>query len=515
MRRQLKMTVALAVSGALALSACSGPPAAQAPAAEADIDTIQIMVPFLEAQPPAEGDTVHKALEEVTGKKIKLVWTPNSDYEEKTNITMASGNLPHVMVIQGKSPGFIKNANAGAFWELSPYLKDYPNLVTTAPEIERNASVNGEIFGIYRARDAMRTSVLLRKDWLQAVGMEEPKSVEDLYEIAKAFTEEDPDGNGADDTVGLIVPKWPGPINSSSPYDVITTWFGAGNTWTERDGELVPNFTTDEFYEASEYIKRFVDEGLINGDYATMDSATWNQPFLNGKGGIIIDVHSRAAVLMALFKEQDPETFDQYVEIAGNLEGPSGELVSQPTPGFSGFLAIPKTSVKTEPELRAVLSFLNELNSPEAAVLLNNGIEDVNFTLDGDLTVPIPEMSPEGAEVAQAIKSYSQLGTNVAGVNYYLPKQATEYEQKMFDKRKELEASDLESAAQNPASPYVSETQVAKGAQLDNIVSDARIQYFAGQLDEKGLRAAVEQWRTTGGDDVIAEINELHDSSKK
>jgi putative aldouronate transport system substrate-binding protein len=513
MRRRLTTTLALTLSGALALSACSGP-AAESPGAEAEIDTIQIMVPFLEAEPPAKGDTLHKALEEVTGKQIELLWTPNSDYEEKTNITIASGNLPHVMVIQGKSPGFIKNANAGAFWELTPYLEDYPNLVTTSPETERNASVNGEVFGIYRARDAMRTSVIIRKDWLAAVGMDAPTSVDDLYEVAKAFTEQDPDGNGADDTYGLIVPKWPGPINSSSPYDVVTTWFGAGNTWTERDGQLVPNFTTDEFYDASAYIKRFVDEGLINGDYATMDSATWNQPFLNGKGGIIIDVHSRAAVLLALFKEQDPETFDQFVEITGNLESPDGELFSQPTPGFSGFLAIPKTSVKTEPELRAVLSFLNELNSPEAGVLLNNGIEDVNFTLDGDLSVPMTELSPEGAEVAQAVKSYSQLGMNVNGVNYYLPKQASAYEQEMFDKRLAIEAADLETAQQNAASAYVSATQIAKGAQLDNIVSDARIQYLAGQLDEKGLRAAVEQWRSTGGDDVIAEINELDDAAK-
>ena len=208
----------------------------------------------------------------------------------------------------------------------------------------------------------------------------------------------------------------------------------------------------------------------------------------------------------------DPIT--NVAEISGNLASESGELFSQPTPGFSGFLAVPKTSVKTEGELRAVLSFLNDLNSPEAGVLLNNGIEDVNFTLDGDLTVPIPELSAEGAEVAQAVKSYSQLGMNVNKVNYYLPKQATEYEQEMFDKRTALEKADLESAEQNPASPYVSQTQVAKGAQLDNIVSDARIQYLAGQLDEKGLRAAVEQWRSTGGDDVITEINELHDASK-
>lgn len=506
---KLRLGIALVVSGGLALTACSEP----APK-EADIDTISMMVPFLEAQPPEQGDTVQQAIEKITGKKVDLTWTPNSAYEDKTNITMASGDLPDVMVIQGKSPGFIKNANAGAFWDLSKYLKDYPNLVSSAPDIQRNASVNGKILGIYRARDAMRTAVILRKDWLDALGLDVPKTVDDLYKVAKAFTEQDPDGNGVKDTYGLIVPKWPGAINSNSPYDVISTWFGAGNAWTERDGGLVPNFTTDEFFEANKYTKRFVDEGLINPDYATMDSATWNDPFFTGKGGIIVDVHSRATVLINLFKAQDPSTFQNYVEIAGNLEGPSGELVAHPTDGYSGFLAIPKSSIKTEGELRIVLTFLNKLNSPEAAVLINNGIEGVNFTLDGDLTVPVDPPTAKGTEVTEAIKNYSQLGMNVAGVNYYLPKQATAYEQGMFDKRMKIQASDLEHAAYNPASPYVSETQVAKGAQLDNIVTDARIQYFAGQIDEQGVRDAVKLWRSSGGDDVITEINALNDKAK-
>ncbi|MET4061932.1 putative aldouronate transport system substrate-binding protein [Arthrobacter sp. UYP6] len=509
MQRKPLTGLAIILSAGMALSACSSTPE-EAPS----LDTVSIMVPFLEPQPPEKGDTVQTKLEEITGKKLDINWVPNADYEEKTNITLAGDDLPHVMIIQAKTPGFVKNAKAGAFWELSNYLDEYPNLVTENPDIERNASINGEVYGVYRARDAMRTSVILRKDWLENLGLETPTTVDDLYEISKAFTENDPDGNGVKDTYGLIVPKWPGTVNSNSPYDVVATWFGAGNTWAERDGELVPNFATEEFIEANQYLKKFVDEGLINGDYATMDSATWNEPFFNGKGGIIIDVHSRASVLIDLFKTQDPTTFENFVDIAGNLEGPDSELHAHPTPGFSGFLAIPKATVKTEAELKEVLSFLNDLNSEEAAILINNGIEDVNFTLDGDLTVPKTELGAEGAEVAQAVKSYSQLGTNVDGIKYYLPKQATAYEQEMFDKRLQLQESDLEFADQNPASAFVSETQVAKGAQLDNIVTDARIQFLAGQIDEQALRDAVERWKTSGGNDIIAEINEQTNSTK-
>lgn len=507
MKRTFASVLALTVGSALAMTGCTAP--------ENDATgTISIMVPFLEAQPPAGDDAVHSRLEEITGTTIDFTWVPNSSYEDKTNITLAGNDIPDVMVIQGKSPGFVKNANAGAFWDLTDELGKYPNLTSNNPEVQQNSSVNGSVYGVYRARDAMRTSVILRKDWLVKLGLEAPTNVEELYEVAKAFTENDPDGNGAADTYGLIVPKWPGPVNSNSPYDVISTWFGAGNAWRDDGGELVPNFTTDEFLEANEYIKRFVDEGLINPDYATMDSATWNDPFFTGKGGIIIDVHSRAAVLTNLWKESDPENFSDYVEITGNLEGPSGESLAHPTDGYSGFLAIPKAQVGTEEDLATVLTFLNALNSNEAAVLINNGIEGVSFTLDGDLAAPadVNAASAEDREVIQAIKSYAQLGTNGDGIKYYLPKMPSDYEQEMNEKRLAIEKADLEFAVYNPAAAYVSETQVSKGAQLGNIVSDARVQFLAGQIDEAQFIDAVELWKTSGGNDVIAETNALFEA---
>lgn len=506
-QRRLLSALAAVTASALALTACGSDAPEDEPNSEAaSLDSLTIQAPYLVTNAPEDGGEIEVALEEVIGTDLDITWVPNSSYEDKTNITLAGDDIPHVMVIQGKTPGFVRNAQAGAFWDLTEHLGNYEFLTTNLPEVEKAASVNGQVFGIFRARDAMRASVILRKDWLEAVGMEAPKTVDDLYEVAKAFTNDDPDGNGQDDTYGLIIPKWPGTIGTNSPYDVIETWFGAGNRWTERDGQLVPSFTTDEWLEAIDYEKRLVDEGLVNPDYATFDSANWNEPFLNAKGGIIVDVHSRAGVLMNLFKESDPDTFQDYVEISGNLEGPDGELHAHPTTGYSGFLAIPKTKVTTEEELQAVLSVLNELNTPEAGKILNHGIEGVTYNVEDDRAVPVDD-APQ--ELKDAVLSFSQLGMNVNGFQGYLPAQATDYEREMYDKRKEIEASDLEKAQFDPSAAYVSETYVSKGAQLDNIMFDARLQYIAGQIDKQGVLEAIELWRSSGGDDIIAEINEL------
>jgi putative aldouronate transport system substrate-binding protein len=293
------------------------------------------------------------------------------------------------------------------------------------------------------------------------------------------------------------------------------TWFGAGNRWTERDGKLVPSFETDEFLEADRFIKKMVDEKLINPDFATFDPTKWNEPFFNGKGGIIVDVDSRVSVLINLFKQANPADFQNKVGFVGSLKGPDGELHAHPTDGYSGFLAIPKSSVRTETELDNVLKFLDTMNSKEAAVLLNNGIEGVNFTVQDNLAAKITPETPEGKEINTDVKSYSQLGTNVTGNNFYDVKQASEYEQKVFEDRQNVMAEDLKSAVYNPAAAFVSPTYVAKGAQLDNIVADARIKYLAGQIDEQGLKDAIKLWNTSGGDKVKEEINKLWQENKK
>ncbi|PYI39053.1 ABC transporter substrate-binding protein [Arthrobacter psychrolactophilus] len=487
-----------------ALTACNS-----GSTAPVDLSTVNIMAPFLGTDAPLPGGELQGKVEAATGKTLNINWTPNSSYEDKTNITLAGDDLPHVMVIQGKSPGFVKNAQAGAFWDLTDKLKDYPNLVTTLPQVQLNASINNKVYGIFRGRTPMRTAVILRKDWLDRLGLEVPTTTEELYEVAKAFTVGDPNGDGKGGTTGIMIPKWPGSIGSNSPYDVVEEWFGAGNRWSERNGSLVPSFETDEFLEANKYVKKMVDEKLINADFATADSTKWNDAFFNGKAGIIIDVDSRVAALITLFKQANPDDFENKVTFTGNLTGPDGKLYAHPTDGYSGFLAIPKSSVRTEADLKAVLEFLNAMNSKDVAVLLNNGIEGVNFTVTDGRAILVETETAESKKVTEDVKSFSQLGTSVKGDEFYKVQQSTEYEQKVYDERLVVMAENLKSAVYNPAAPYVSETYVAKGAQLDNIIADARIKYLAGQIDEQGLKDAIKLWGTSGGDQIKEETNKL------
>ena len=61
----------------------------------------------------------------------------------------------------------------------------------------------------------------VRKDWLDRLGLEPPETLEEYYEVIRAFTLDDPDGNGVQDTIGLTLTS---KLGRSSPF------FGAFGT---------------------------------------------------------------------------------------------------------------------------------------------------------------------------------------------------------------------------------------------------------------------------------------------
>jgi putative aldouronate transport system substrate-binding protein len=507
-RRQfLRLAGAGAAVGSLgSLAACGGKKGGAA-ADSADLDTVTVMLPLYETQAPSATGEMQQAIEKYLGKKLKITWVPNASYDDKVNVTLASDDVPELLAT-GKTPNFVRSAQAGAFWDLTDKIDGYPELKPDNADTARNASINGKTFGLYKSRDPIRSATIVRKDWLDKLDLKMPKTTQDLYDIAKAFHTERP--NGKSKCSGLIIPKWPGGYGSASPFDVIEVWYGAPNKFGDRGGKLVPGFDTAEFFEAVDFIKKMISEGLVNPDFATLDSGSWNDPFFNGDGGIIIDVSSRGMQLQSLFKEKYPKDYGKYVDMSGNLTGPDGQLHAYPTTGYNGFIAISKQSVPTESELDDVLKVLAKLNAKKGQVLINNGIEGKNFKVVDDYAVSINDKQKAAATVAEDVKSFAQLGMAVSGYKAYSAKPAGKPEQKLDAERLKFHASDLKHAVQDPTLPYVSETYASKGAQLDQIVGDGLLKYLAGDITMSKFKSELRRWHKSGGDQVIKELNELY-----
>lgn len=461
---------------------------------------LSIMVPAFSTELPDSNSPVIKELEAYTNTKIEMQFVPNSSYPDKVNITLASGQLPDIIEADRNAASFINAARSGAFWELGPYLKDYPNLNMANPIILNNSSIDGKIYGLYRGRVLGRMGVSINKDWMTNLGLSAPKTIDEFYNLLKAFKENDPDQDGKDDTYGIVITKYAG------PWDIMQIWFGAPNKWGEdASGKLVPTHMTPEYREALQFFRKLYEEGLVNEDFAVMDPAVWNDPIINGQAGVMVDVADASRRIDTSMQEKAKRD-TPYIDVFQAPVGPKGHR-DMPTSGYSGILAISKSGVKTEEELKRVLKFLDQLGDVEMQLLLGYGIEGRHYDLVDGAVKPV-DMSTQAGLKAE-LESLNQMLTFIGPVTPGL--EMTEINKKIT----EVQTANEKIVVANPAEPLISEVYAQKGQQLDNIIADARIQYIVGQIDEKGLDDAIALWRSSGGDDYIAEINELYAAAKQ
>jgi putative aldouronate transport system substrate-binding protein len=468
------------------------------------------MAPVVNSDPPVNDNQIQKKLEEITGYKVDITWVPDSSYSDKVSITMASDKVPEIMVIKSKDAATVSNVKKGAFWKLDTYLKDYPSLSKYDEQIRLNSSFNGDTYGIYRKRDVIRSNVAIRKDWLDKLGLKVPTTLEEFNNVLDKFANNDPDGNGVNDTTGMVVPKWPGSaLNSNSPFDQMAVWFGAPNGTIIKDGKVVPDFMTDEYMKSLDYFKMLYDKNLMNKDFAVLDANNWDDPFVNGKAGVLVDTQSRTMDKLAKkMKEKygdDGKDGDSYVAMVGDITTSAGDHIL-PTTGYSGMLMVPKQGVKDEKQLKKVLDFIDKLNSKESTLLLNNGIEGSYYEMKDNKFTPTTDKA-----LLNDIAAYSQLSTNTQSFDIL----KKTYGNKLEADRNEIMKTGEKKAVFDPCAALTSEIYAKKGAQLQNIMFDARIKYIAGQIDKDGYKAAQQQWLSTGGQEYIDELTKLYSEKIK
>ncbi|TDQ42857.1 extracellular solute-binding protein [Aureibacillus halotolerans] len=495
--KKVKKKMMVAMAGMLlATTACSSgnEQATGSESADNKRFSLDIMLPAFKTELPDSSSRVIQKLEEETDTNVDIIWVPDSSYNDKFNITLASGTLPTILVADPKMPSFVNAARNGAFWDLTPYLENYPNLSQMNETIKRNASIDGKTYGIYRARPLGRMGVTARSDWMENVDLDQPKTIEEFYELLKAFTNDDPDQNGKDDTYGLVMTKY------SGPWDIMQVWFGAPNKWGENDeGKLMPTHTFPEYLEALNFFKKLYDEGLINSDFAVRDSAIWTDDIVNDKAGVIVDVADHASRIEEQLIEKDAEN-PGTVDVFQAPAGPKGQL-SYPTSGYSKILAISKEKVGTEEELDKVLTFLDQLNNPEIGNLITSGIEGVHYENMGDYIEPTDDPALQAEK-----EGLNQLSMSIVDKDLLNVKQ-TEVRKKVDEVMKANE----DTIVPNPAEPLISDEYAKNGAQLDKIIEEARIKYIVGQIDEAQLQAELDRWMESGGEVYINEINQLYD----
>ncbi|THF82128.1 extracellular solute-binding protein [Cohnella fermenti] len=508
--------LSFALAGGALLSACSqnsdGSDASGSPSAGASASAsassepptpISIMTTFFGDEPPGPDNVVIKEIEKRTNTKLNITWVSSNSYNEKVNVTLASGDFPDLTLILDNFAQNVRTMAAqGAFWDLEPYIKDYPNLMEYPQEAWDNSRYqDGKIYSIPRVRGLDTGMVAVRKDWLDRLGMEPPQTTDELYEVMKAFTTGDPDGNGTADTVGLVGYISADGLNLGSFNSILNTFQGANGGWKiDGNGNLV-NMTTDpSTKEALAWMRKAYEEGLIHKDFATLKNTQAREIVMAGKAGVNFEPVSGSWVMTEGVRKIDPQG-DMLPLVS--LTNPKGEQYVGKGIGYYGTFVIPKTV--SEEKMKKILSFFDYGASPEGYELGAYGFADVHFTKDGDFY----QQTEQAKKDIVSTSAFGQVFTRFNKYAYAVaPNVSTDYYERskgIIDQISEISVSD-------PTNGLYSETWSKYRNEWLKKTTDLQVKIILGSV-------SLESWddyaaKLAEDTNWIKSIQELNDAYK-
>lgn len=481
-----------------------------------------------------------KDLKEMLNIEVKYKWTvPSSQFSQKFSLALASGDLPDILELDGKN--FEKLKKQGMLADLTEAYNDYASptlkkyMESDGGFAMKTYSQDGKQLGIPAFEDPFLSTQLLwiRKDWLDNLKLEPPKTMDELEMVAKAFVQQDPDQNGKNDTYGLVLQKnlffWGfdarGFFNGFGAYpsmgDGQTAWIQDGS------GKLIPGLIQPEVKTALGKLQSWYKEGILDKEFALKDENKAVEDITAGKVGISYGEWWYPNWPLNLNVDKDPNANWIAIQIPG-LDGPGKSLV----PKIRGdkVYAVNKKMKNPEAAIKMInfyiemgnKEYLNQ-NQAEKGYVYNwfspriynpAQIEtiytEVNKALEANQTeITLDDENYKNvADVFKATKDYLAGDTSNAskGVNWgqYFSRAAKDGGWGLTRQIKENQAFVNHEFYGLPTA-----TQVEKGAQLDKLMQETFTKIIMGSsVDE--FDKFVASWKSLGGDEITQEVNDWY-----
>ena len=206
----------------------------------------------------------------------------SSDYVEWLTLSMAGDDAPDWFRDQAISLTTLTDyVNQGLVAELDPEMvkENMPNYMEWTAKYSNIFgedplslyAVDGKVYAVPDAKVDLATFCLMgyRQDWLDNLNLTMPETLDEFTEVMRAFTYDDPDDDGVDDTYGYIGITG----DADWAFSPIFAAFGTypGIWYAKEDGTITRGEIEPETKEALIYIKELYDMGVIDPKWMTID----------------------------------------------------------------------------------------------------------------------------------------------------------------------------------------------------------------------------------------------------
>ena len=466
------------------------------------------------------------------GYQVQYMWIASNDelYKQKFNAAIASGEIPDIADVDKSD--LKRLVEADLLVDLKPYIDEYAsdylkNLIASAGDSAIKAcTIDGVQYGLpYLDCDLETAQMLwLRQDWMDELGLEAPKTLDDLKAILTAFKEHAGEGS-----VGLALSS----DLFGNQFD-IKGWSNAYKAYPgywidDGSGGLTYGSTTPEMKEALGSLAQLYEEGLIDPEFYVNDTQKANESLVNGKCGAMYGFHASSLDFLQSVVNADPNAdwlpYMIPMAQAGDKVAPGIHMCTSHWYVVSKACAHPEALIQMM-NLYCEKTMDPELNEYEIYSNPGNGVEGV-WKLS-----PVNTTSPNKNQLtAQAIAEPLKIGDGSAltGETYTM----WEYSYAGLQGDKALWSWNRvfgENGGQQLLLSYQNDSNVelvhdqflgapgevmtSKKNTLDDMLKQTFIKIIAGQADVDSFDTTVAEWKTAGGNDMTAEVNEWYSLNK-
>lgn len=458
----------------------------------------------------------------------KFVATAGDSYDTKNQMMMASGNLPDIFVASLHSMAELQEA--GKIWDMTEVYEEHLSpLAKRILEADGGGAykaclIDGRLYAIPQVTSIYDTLrfMYIRRDWMEALDLEAPNSIDDLLHIMEAFATQDPDGNGVDDTYATYVDKdlW-------TMLEGFFWMFGAyPNGFVERDGVLKYGALLPEAKEALRTLQMMYTEGWLDKEFVVKNFGQAKEAVTNGKVGVVMGYHWTPLDVTGPMHELYPDVaWDCYafptqeegvaatVMVQSALSNPLVVNIDFPYPEIAAYMI----NLYVEKMYGENSEYGYYGDDVETGV---QGVGDMGplYILEPDLNLtPYRDMM----KVHRGEMTVDELNTRSR--HYYEQVQISWAWDTMWGTGDHTAGTVLDFLVSTPGqiiqNAYVAiptETQAERGASLAEILKTAYTQIITGKLDvDEGFDTLVRNYMNAGGQQIEDEINEWYQINKQ
>ncbi|WP_084509457.1 extracellular solute-binding protein [Paenibacillus assamensis] len=432
-------------------------------------------------------------IEDNTNIDIRVKMPSVTPYEDTLKVELSNATPPDMLTTY-VSKTFYDLVERGELAPLDELIASYgADLQKYIPEEAwNNVRVNGHIYAIPTLYDVSGDEVIyVRKDWLDNLNLDIPTTIDEIEHVIRAFTRQDPDRNGKEDTYGIT---WMPHLNYTSP---LLGAFGVQfDHWIKIDGQLAYANILPGMKEAVSFLAGLNKEKLVKPftSFFTTKTAWLHHTIVDNNVGMFSSSWYNRSFIQNLQREKGIEA--EWIAIDAPI-GRNGERSTRALPLVRGYQLVPKNSAN-KAEVIKLLNFIAE----EGRETLDMGFEHQVWHRQGEEIVY--DVNEDKASEYRGI--YAVLA-NVQNREAYEAK--FKHDKVKVENLRKAERFAVESAFTS----YQTSTMKSQHKQLEQLkaIFDEMI---SGQASMDEFDRYVNEWKALGGDQITKEVNEWHASNR-